>query len=124
MNIYIQCIVVPFDAAKLAQKLTSVLLTYNEKLEGLLKQELLEKVANSLHSADIITHDLHDSPVYTEIQEQFSFYLECLDNEQEFEEHCKIFLNALRAAGDPIKQVADQIQHEWKTTCELHIDFD
>ena len=117
-------IAVPFDGAEVAHKVTSILLTYNAKLEGFLKQKHLEKFASSLHSADIITDDLRDNPVYSEILQDFISYAECLDEKQELEEHCKVFLNALRAVGGPMKRVADQIRHEWKTNCELHIDFD
>ena len=112
-----------FDGAELAHKVTSVLLRYNAKLEGFLKQKHLEKFATCLHSANIITDDLHGNPVYTEIQQEFTSYLECLDEKQEFKKHCKAFLNALRAVGGPMKCVADQIRDGWKEI-ELCIDFD
>ena len=104
-------IVVPVE---LVHKVETVLLSYNSKLEGFLKHKHLEKFATCLHLADIITNDLHHNPVYTEIQQEFISYLECLGEKQEFKEHCKVFLDALRAVGGPMKRVADQIRDAWK----------
>ena len=117
-------IAVPFDGAALAHKLTDTLLKYNANLESFLKQQHLEKIANSLHSADIITDDLRDKPVYPEIQQQFTLCIEYLEEKQEIEEHCKVFLSALRGVGGPMRRVAEQIRREWKDTCELNIKFD
>ena len=111
----------PFDCAELAHKVTSILLRYNTKLEGFLKQKRLKKFATCLHSANVITDDLHDKPVYTEIWEQFTSYLACLGEKQEFEKHCRAFLYALQAVGGPMKDVADQITDEWKEI-KLFID--
>ena len=93
-------------------------------MDGFLKHKHLVKFANSLHSADMITDDLCDNPLYSDIQQEFISYLECLEKKQEIEEHCKVFLSALRAVGGPMRRVAEQIRQEWKDTCELNIDFD
>ena len=107
--------------AVLAHKVTDILLKYNAQLESFLKQQHLEKIANSLHSANIITDDLRDKPVYPEIQQQFTLCIECLKEKQEIEKHCKVFLSALQAVGDPMGHVAEQIGREWKDTCELNV---
>ena len=59
--------------------------------------------------------------MYTEIQQEFTLYLECLGEKQEFEEHCRAFLSALQAVGGPMKHVSDQITDEWKAI-KLFID--
>ena len=124
ITVSIIIIAVPFDGAALAHKVTDILLKYNAQLESFLKQQHLEKIANSLHSADIITDDLRDKPVYPELQQQFTLCIKYLEEKQEIEEHCKVFLSALRAVGGPMRRVAEQIRRGWKDTCEINIDFD
>ena len=92
-------------------------------MDGFLKHKHLVKFANSLHLADMITDDLRNNPLYSDIQQEFISYLECLEEKQEIEEHCKVFLSALQAVGGPMRRVAEQIRQEWKDTCELNIDF-
>ena len=115
------------DGVKLAHTLATVLPTYQHKLNIFLQRDALKKFANALHSSDVITDDLRDNPVYADIQQQFTVYLECLEEKQEFEDTCKVFVTALATAGGgPLKRVAGQIQNEWKLTVktELHIDLD
>ena len=112
--------------SELAHTLARVLQKYDAKLIGCLKPITLQKFADSLHSADIITDDLHDKPVYTEIQQEFAVCLECLSEKQEFEDHCRLFVGSLRTLGGPLKRVADTLNNDWKVTVktELLIDLD
>ena len=79
-----------------------------------------------MFEADLITVDLRDNPVYTDIVEQYTSLFECFSEKQEFEDHCKSFIEALTTAGGPLKRVAAQLQDEWKLTVktQLHIDLD
>ena len=50
--------------------------------------------------------------MYPEIKQQFTLCIEYLEEKQEVEEHCKVFLSALRAVGGLMRHVAEQIRRE------------
>ena len=79
-----------------------------------------------MFEAGLITVDLHDNPVYSDIEEHFSLLLEYLSTKEEFEDRCKKFVHALRSSlGGSMEVVANKLESDWKMKVnnELHLDF-
>ena len=77
-----------------------------------------------MFEAGLITVDLRDNPVYSDIEEHFTLLLEYLSTKDEFEDHCKKFVHALRSL-ESMKVVANKLESDWKVKVnnELHLDF-
>ena len=115
----------PVDGDRLAHTLSQVLHSYCAKLNKFLKKATLQAFANSMFEEGLITIDLRDDPVYNEIEEHFNLLLEFLSCKEDFEDHCKKFIQALRSLRGSMEVVADRLRDDWreKVNRELHIDL-
>ena len=98
---------------KLSRLLSSVLQDYCADLNTFLGTATLQAFANKLCEGGIITTELRNNPVYNTIESQFTAKLNILTTTEDFETHCKVFLNALRSQGGPLVHYADTIRSDW-----------
>ena len=77
-----------------------------------------------MFEAELITVDLHDNPVYSDIEEEYISLFSCFSEKQEFEDHCISFLRALKGVGGPLKRIAEQIDNDWKVAIKTQLNID
>lgn len=110
------------DFKKLRGILKSTLVSKHATFSELLTGPSLNKFADQMYQARLITHVQQD---YGSIVESFKTQMNLLHTRNDLEDHCRKFLNALKEVGGPIEKIANELEKSWMDDVKtsLHVDF-